>query len=124
MDTTEINRATYAAFAEAWRRKDVDGLMALVTDDVVYAASVGCEPGATYRGRDEVRRGFEQMLSHDRTIAIHDRPLTIVGDRGFAEWEYTVERNGGDRARVRGIDVLHFAGGRISLKDAFRKSYS
>jgi ketosteroid isomerase-like protein len=124
MYTTEINRATHAAFAEAWRRKDVDGLMALVTDDVVYAASVGSEPGATYRGRDEVRRGFEQMLSHDRLIASHDRPLTIVGDLGFAEWEYIVERSGGDRAQVRGIDVFHFAGGRISLKDAFRKSYS
>jgi ketosteroid isomerase-like protein len=31
------------AFAEAWRHKDVDGLMALVTDDIVYAASVGCD---------------------------------------------------------------------------------
>ncbi len=98
--------------------------MALVTDDVVYAASVGCEPGATYRGRDEVRRGFEPMLSHDRTIAMHDRPLTIVGDLGFAEWEYIVERSSGDRAQVRGIDVFHFAGGRIMLKDVFRKSYS
>jgi hypothetical protein len=35
-----------------------------------------------------------------------------------------VERSGGDRAQVRGIDVFHFTSGRISLKDAFRKSYS
>jgi ketosteroid isomerase-like protein len=32
-------------FAGAWARRDVGGLLELMTEDAVYAASVGPEPG-------------------------------------------------------------------------------
>src|SRR5207302_4000436 len=55
-DSTAANRQTWQRFSEAWAKRDIDGLMALVTDDIFYGASVGPEPGATFRGRDAVRR--------------------------------------------------------------------
>ena len=84
-DSTAENRQVWQRFSEAWAKRDIDGLMALVTDDVVYGASVGPEPGTTYRGRDAVRRGFERMLLHDQALRVHAGPVMIVGDRGFAE---------------------------------------
>lgn len=39
--------------------------MRMMTDDCIYGASVGPEPGTTYVGQEDVTRGFEQMLKHD-----------------------------------------------------------
>ena len=83
-DSTAENLQAWQRFSEAWAKRDIDGLMALMTDDIVYGASVGPEPGATFRGRDEVRRGFEHMLRHDQALGVHAGPVVIVGDHGFA----------------------------------------
>jgi len=120
-DSTAVNRQAWQRFSDAWARRDIDGLMALVTDDIVYGASVGPEPGATFRGREQVRRGFERMLRHDRVIREHAGLVVIVGNQGFAEWIYDVRLADGSDGRERGIDVLEFANGRLARKDAFRK---
>jgi 2-iminobutanoate/2-iminopropanoate deaminase len=120
-DSTAENRQAWQRFSEAWAKRDIDGLMALVTDDIIYGASVGPEPGATFRGRDEVRRGFEHMLRHDQVLREHAGPVLIVGDHGFAEWTYDVRLADGSDGCERGIDVLEFANGRLARKDAFRK---
>ncbi|MFN8060229.1 MAG: nuclear transport factor 2 family protein [Vicinamibacterales bacterium] len=121
-DPTAVNRATHAAFVAAWARRDLDALMALVSDDVVYAASVGPEPGATFRGREAVRKGFEAMLAHDDALEVRGGRVTFVGDLGYAEWAYVVSAPNGGAQVVRGIDVLEFVDGRIVRKDAFRKT--
>ena len=89
-DSTAENRQAWQRFSEAWAKRDIDGLMALVTDDIFYGASVGPEPGATFRGRDAVRRGFDHMLRHDEVLREHAGLVVIVGDHGFAEWTYDV----------------------------------
>ena len=121
-DNASANRATWDAFCAAWARRDVDALVSLVTDDVVYCASVGPEPGTTYRGRDEARRGFAEMLAHDDALEVLAGRVTFVGDTGFAEWAYVVAAPGGGRCVVRGVDVLDFVEGRLARKDAFRKT--
>src|SRR5438067_11402907 len=103
VDSTAENRQAWQRFSEAWAKRDIDALMALVTDDIVYGASVGPEPGATFRGCDEVRRGFEHMLRHDQVLREPAGPEVIVGDHGFAEWAYDVRLGRRDRwMRARG----------------------
>ncbi|MFB4270464.1 nuclear transport factor 2 family protein [Nonomuraea sp. GTA35] len=46
-------RECLECFADAWARHDVGGLLELMTEDAVYAASVGPEPGRTFRGHAE-----------------------------------------------------------------------
>src|SRR5579872_7240528 len=52
-------------FGKAWDARDIDELMSMMTDDCVYCASVGPEPGTTHVGRDAVREGFLAMLAFD-----------------------------------------------------------
>jgi glutathione S-transferase len=106
-----------AAFDSAWTRADVDGLMSFVTPDIVYAASVGPEPGSIYRGADEVRRGFETMLANDAGRVRRSGPSWIFGDIGIGRWSFAE----GGRV-IEGIDLFEFAGDRIRRKDAFRKA--
>lgn len=108
-------------FGAAWARGNLDALMGFMTDDCAYLASVGPEPGATYRGREEVRRGFAAMLAYDRGRERHGGTVVLAGDRGFAEWSFTETTTDGGGRIIRGCDLFEFRDGRIRRKDAYRK---
>ena len=109
-------------FGAAWSRKDVDALMSYVADDCVYQASVGPEPGETFRGRAEVRRGIEKMLSHDDTGESRAGRVVMAGNFGISEWSYVFEAEG-RTYEVRGCDLFECENGKIKRKDAFRKTF-
>lgn len=50
-------------FSAAWSTADVDRLMSFVTDDCVYYATVGPEPGSTYRGKERSPAGIHRSPS-------------------------------------------------------------
>jgi len=110
-------------FSVAWTVGDLDALMSFMTEDCVYYASVGPEPGSTYRGRDEVRRGFAAILAYDRGRERHDGTAFIVGDVGVAEWSFYDAGPDGSGRLIRGCDIFEFAGDKIRKKDAFRKVF-
>ncbi|MER6950867.1 nuclear transport factor 2 family protein [Nonomuraea sp. NPDC000554] len=110
-----------AEFGEAWRKKDLDRLMEFMTDDCVFRASVGVEPGTTFRGRDEVRRGFELMLAYDAGFESQGGDAFITGDRGASQWSYSRTDEDGRLHQVHGCDFFTFVGDRIRVKDAYRR---
>jgi ketosteroid isomerase-like protein len=112
------------AFGAAWARKDVEELMSFVTDDCIYNASVGPEPGSTYVGREAVRRGFEELLKHDARGKSRGGRVLVAGDRGVAEWSYIFTDDTGREIELKGCDLFEFVGDKISRKDAYRKTYS
>lgn len=109
-----------ARFSQAWTKKDLETLMSFMVPESVYAASVGPEPGAAFTGLDEIRRGFADMLTHDKGRRTEGL-AHIFGDIGVAEWSFWETRGGVD-IEVRGCDIFLFAGNKILRKDAFRKT--
>lgn len=110
-------RETYEAFALAWRRRDVEACLDLMTDDVDNCASIGPEPGTTFKGKEAVRAGISAMLARDDAEAIELSSYTEVDDTAFAEWCYRLN-NG---KLEYGIDRIDFRGGKIWRKNAYRK---
>ncbi|WP_327586812.1 nuclear transport factor 2 family protein [Nonomuraea sp. NBC_00507] len=110
-----------AEFGDAWRDKNLDRLMEFMTDDCTFRASVGPEPGTTFRGRAEVRRGFELMLAYDAGFESHAGNAFIAGERGAGQWFYTRTDEDGQVHRVDGCDLYEFDGDRIRVKDAYRR---
>lgn len=108
-------------FSAAWTAGDLDALMSYMTDDCVYYASVGPEPGSTYRGKNEVRHGFAAVLAYDRGRERHDGTAFINGNVGVAEWSFHEMAPDGTGRLIRGCDIFEFADGKIRKKDAFRK---
>jgi rhodanese-related sulfurtransferase/ketosteroid isomerase-like protein len=108
-------------FSDAWSRGDVDALMSFMTDDCVYHASVGPEPGTSYHGREQVRRGFVEMLAFDRGRERRSGRALILGSFGVAEWSFTETNGDGEPLVIRGCDIFEFRGEKIRKKDAFRK---
>ena len=110
------------SFNDAWSRRAIDELMAFMTDDCVYEASVGPEPGQTFIGRAEVEKGFRQMLLHDSDAESKGGRCAVLGDLGIAEWSY-IKTVDGKPVEVRGCDIFEFAGSKIRRKNAFRKVF-
>jgi ketosteroid isomerase-like protein len=117
MSEMERNRAVYQAFSDAWAAGDLAAMMACVSDDMVYSASIGAEPGTTYRGREEVRAGIAAMIARDAATSMITTELHQAGDKLFPLWTYRLPGGG----LARGIDVIGFRGGLICRKDAYRK---
>jgi ketosteroid isomerase-like protein len=110
-----------AEFGDAWRRKDLDALMAFMTDDCEFRASVGPEPGTTFVGRAQVRRGFALMLRYDQAAEAHGGHAFVDGDLGASRWSFAYPGEDGGTVEVRGCDLYVFEGDRIRVKDAYRK---
>jgi hypothetical protein len=45
----------------------------------------------------------------------------VCGDFGVSEWTLTGTTVAGSKIEVRGVDLLEFAGGKITRKDSFWK---
>jgi rhodanese-related sulfurtransferase/ketosteroid isomerase-like protein len=111
-----------SSFADAWARKDLDAVMALMTPDCVYSASVGPEPGATWNGSAAVRQGVARMLEHDAGSTATFRQVLVSDRHAVTQWTYRTEGRGGPDRSVRGCDIFEFRDGLIARKDAFRKT--
>ncbi|MEM9594609.1 MAG: DUF1272 domain-containing protein [Acidobacteriota bacterium] len=109
-------------FGDDWGRGDVEALMSWMTDDCVYGASVGPEPGTTFTGRSEVEEGFRRILAYEDGGGAESGPIHLFGHRAIAEWSYLRPGPDGRPLRVRGCDLFEMEGRRIRRKDAFIKT--
>jgi ketosteroid isomerase-like protein len=106
-------------FAEAWGSADPARVLAVMAEDCVYEASVGPEPGRTYRGAAELLVGLKAMFAHDAPARIEITDVFGCGDRAAWEWRYY---DAADNLIARGCDLFLLRDGRIAVKNAFRKT--
>ena len=110
-------------FMEAWNAHDVERVVSFFADDCVFHASVGPElMGATYSGRDEVRRGVAAFFERYPDGRFEDATAFVAGDKGASEWTFVVSGPDGAEIATRGCDLFEFDGDLIRVKNAFRKA--
>jgi ketosteroid isomerase-like protein len=120
----EDRMALIEAFSAAWQAKDVDALMGLMADDCAFRASVGPEPGATFTGREEVRRGFQLFLGGRAATPAPEteaEQTLVAEDFAVTRWTTRVPQPQGPPLVIRACDILEFEGERIRFKDTYRK---
>ena len=110
-------------FAEAWNRHDLDALMTMMADDCAFEASAGPEvTGARSEGRAAVRAAFAAVFEAFPDAHWATPRHFVSGDRGVSEWTFTGTRADGARVEVNGCDLFTFGGGRIAVKNSYRKN--
>ena len=110
-------------FMDAWNAHDVDGIMALMTDDCVFEPSFGPEPwGARYQGAAAVRAGVEKNFRNIPDIRWDEMRHFVCEDHAVVEWLTTGTPQGGKPFKVEGCDILTLRDGKISAKRSYRKS--
>jgi hypothetical protein len=120
---TAERKRVLARFGKACSEADLDTLVSLMTEDCIYSASVGPEPGRTFLGRAAVREGFSSMLAYDDAGVSRGGRSVVGGDIGISEWSYLHHGPNETVLEVRGCDIFEFRGFRILKKDAFRKCF-
>ena len=110
-------------FADAWNRHDLDGLMAMMTDDCVFAASAGNDvDGQRSQGKQKVRAAYAAVFEQFPDAHWGNPRHFVAGDRGVSEWTFTGTRSDGARVEVTGCDLFTFRDGRIAVKNSYRKN--
>jgi steroid delta-isomerase-like uncharacterized protein len=119
----EITPEFLQAFADAWNHHDVDALMTFMTEDCVFEASAGPDVcGARYAGRAAVRAGFAEVWATFPNAHWEHARHFVCGERGVSEWTFTGTRADGTLVEVHGCDLFTFRGGKIALKNSYRKN--
>lgn len=121
-ELASVNIEYLDAFADAWNRHDIEGLMEFMTPDCIYDASVGPHIyGMRYEGAFEVREGFSKVLDTFPDAHWGSARHFIAGDRGVSEWIFTGTTPDGTKIEVDGCDVFTFKDGKIWIKNSYRK---
>ena len=102
-------------FAEAFNRRDVDGLLALFTEDATYA-DLFFGPHA---GQAALRAMFERMFREGRDYRWQMNSIVMDARRAAAEWTFSytateaVPRSEGRSVRFSGMSMFDLEAGRI-----------
>jgi ketosteroid isomerase-like protein len=122
-DVTTVTTELLEAFAAAWNRHDANALMSFMTPDCVFESSAGPDVcGTRYEGEQAVRAGYVQVWTSFPDAHWGGARHFVCGNRGVSEWTFTGTREDGTRVEVHGCDVFTFRGGKIALKDSYRKN--
>ncbi len=107
---------------DAFKRRDVDALVALLSPDVVWEENPEL-PGlrGVYRGRAEVREWMVAVLEVFENLHVEVAEITELGDdRVFAETVLTARGKGsGVPVELRFWTVLWFAESKITRRQVF-----
>ena len=107
-----------ARFNEAFNRHDIEAVMGLMTDDVIFENT----SGGRFEGQESVRavltRAFELMsagwFDTEQTIALGDAVVVL--------WSYAFDVKDPERDRIRGADIFRVREGRVAEKRSYVKS--
>lgn len=107
--------AVIVRFNEAFGRQDVDDVMALMTDDVVFE-DTSPPDGGRHVGQDEVRAAWTALFTGNPDGRFTTEHGVIVDDRATYQWVY----DWGD-GHVRGIDLFKVRDGKVAEKFSYVK---
>ena len=96
----------------AWLDGDLDGYLALWTEDMTFQSPMHAEP---LRGRDAFAELVGRSLATARPVRFDLEHLAVWGDVVLAEWCIAIERRGSSRQiEWRGMSVAEMRDGRIA----------
>lgn len=121
----EVTTEFLEAFAAAWNRHDVDALMSFMTEDCVFESSAGADAcGTRHVGSAAVRAAYSEVWAVFSDAQWKNARHFVHGDRAVSEWTFTGTRADGSRVEVQGCDLFTLRGGKILLKNSYRKNRS
>jgi uncharacterized protein (TIGR03086 family) len=115
------NDAVLARLSRAFGTRDVEAIMALMSDDCVFEATTPAPDGARYTGAADVRRVWEDLFEQTADASFTEEESFVADDRGILRWRFGWTEPDGSEGHVRGVDVLRFTDGLVSEKLSYVK---
>ncbi len=121
-DETMATLATVERFGEATNRHDVDAMMVLMTDNVVFENTFPPPDGERREGQAAVRAAWEDLFGAAPEAVFETEDSFVMGDRCVVCWRYRWAQDApGKPGYVRGVDIFRVRDGKISEKLAYVK---
>ena len=108
--------------ADAFARRDVDGLVESFAEDGEFRNAKGPDYwGQSFKGKAAIRSYFEPLFANTGDVKwVHTNEF-ICGDRAVTEWHRTATLVSGERQEWLGCDLYTFRRGLIVMKDTYIK---
>lgn len=118
--TAATTLETIRRFNEAFARGDVDGMMALMTDDCIFENTRPAPDGERHVGSAAVRAFWEAYFARGLKMRFDVEEIFADGERCTMRWVYHWVRDG-QPGHVRGVDVFRVRDGKIAEKLSYVK---
>ena len=118
MDRDELWRVV-EAYRDAWVGHDLDGLLELVTPDVVFHNYTAAE---RVEGANEFREHVAQIHTRWPDTQFSERHIHLGDDFAVVEWTATASRADDRLIEWDGIDVIELRDGRVCANHVYSSS--
>jgi ketosteroid isomerase-like protein len=102
-------------FGAAWAAHDLDGALALVTDDCIFEATGPAPDGVRHVGKDAVGAAWAEIFA-DTASRFEPEETFTADDRVVQRWRYSWA--GG---HIRGVDLFSVRDGLVAEKLSYVK---
>ena len=110
------------AIADAFGRRDVDGIVNSFADDGEFRNAKGPDYwGQSFKGKAAIRSYFEPLFASAGDVKWQHTSEFIHGNRAVTEWHRTATLKSGERQEWLGCDLYTFRRGLIVMKDTYIK---
>ncbi|HEX5500347.1 MAG TPA: nuclear transport factor 2 family protein [Thermomicrobiales bacterium] len=116
--------ATLAAidrFTAAFDRRDVDAVMAAMTDDCLFENTWPAPDGERYEGAAAVRAFWAQFFAGSPNARFEEEARFAAGDCCAVRWIYRWVADDGAPGHVRGVDLFRVRDGLVHEKRSYVK---
>jgi ketosteroid isomerase-like protein len=90
---------------------DLEALVACFDAD--YVNETPAHPERSFRGSEQVRRNWTQILGYVPDLRADVLQTAVTGDRVWTEWEMDGTRHDGERFQMAGVVIFGIGGGTI-----------
>ena len=97
-------------YRAAWLAHDIDGIVALVSDDVVYE---NLSSGVRVEGADAFRAHVVQTHERWPDFTFDEHAFYLGGDTGVSVWTVRATAPDGRRLEWDGVDIVNCRDGRV-----------
>jgi len=108
--------STIERFNDAFNRHDVDGVMALMTEDCVFDDTQPAPDGTRHVGQAAVRARWQALFSASPDATFSSEETVCFEDRAVVRWRYDW-----GSGHVRGIDLFRVRDGKVAEKLSYVK---
>ncbi|RZU19432.1 uncharacterized protein (TIGR03086 family) [Kribbella rubisoli] len=108
-------------FGNAFDTGDLETVMSLATDDIVFESTSPAPDGTRLEGADAVRAEWARLFANTDDPHFETEETVVLGERAIVRWRYSWREASGDRGHVRGVDVLRLRDGKIAEKLSYVK---
>lgn len=115
-NNSEVTLDVVNRFNKATSHHDVDGMMDLMSENVVFESTGPAPDGQKIEGQTAVRKVWEELFQSTPEAKFTAEELFASNDRCVVRWSYDF-----GKGHIRGVDIIRVENGKIAEKLSYVK---